>query len=203
MLFVMYNTNIQNPDAQPIKIHIPLGGGKVCGFFSLKEHQTNEKYKELIDKADYKYFCVIGNAIILYFHHKQLKAAVPYDILSSIELWDNMIQWQQELMGIEDVHPKQMNNHIFAISPEGGYMWASEGRIGFVYTVLGISCANLILWPPEIPGDRHTRSVMYIKVPLTGPAQQSPPTIYSPITRFISSVRTAPEDRTGCTGICG
>lgn len=137
MLFVMYNTNIQNPDAQPIKIHIPLGGGKVCGFFSLKEHQTNEKYKELIDKADYKYFCVIGNAIILYFHHKQLKAAVPYDILSSIELWDNMIQWQQELMGIEDVYPKQMNNHIFAISPEGGYMWASEGRIGFVYTVLG------------------------------------------------------------------
>ena len=137
MLFVMYNTNIQNPDAQPIKIHIPLGGGKVCGFFSLKEHQTNEKYKELIDKADYKYFCVIGNAIILYFHHKQLKAAVPYDILSSIELWDNMIQWQQESMGIEDVHPKQMNNHIFAISPEGGYMWASEGRIGFVYTVLG------------------------------------------------------------------
>lgn len=137
MLFVMYNTNIQNPDAQPIKIHIPLGGGKVCGFFSLKEHQTNEKYKELIDKADYKYFCVIGNAIILYFHHKQLKAAVPYDILSSIELWDNMIQWQQELMGIEDVHPKQMNNHIFAISPEGGYMWASEGRIGFVYTALG------------------------------------------------------------------
>ena len=138
MLFVMYNTNIQNPDAQPIKIHIPLGGGKVCGFFSLKEHQTNEKYKELIDKADYKYFCVIGNAIILYFHHKQLKAAVPYDILSSIELWDNMIQWQQELMGIEDVYPKQMNNHIFAISPEGGYMWASEGRIGFVYTVLGV-----------------------------------------------------------------
>ena len=137
MLFVMYNTNIQNPDAQPIKIHIPLGGGKVCGFFSLKEHQTNEKYKELIDKADYKYFCVISNAIILYFHHKQLKAAVPYDILSSIELWDNMIQWQQELMGIEDVYPKQMNNHIFAISPEGGYMWASEGRIGFVYTVLG------------------------------------------------------------------
>ena len=137
MLFVMYNTNIQNPDAQPIKIHIPLGGGKVCGFFSLKEHQTNEKYKELIDKADYKYFCVIGNAIILYFHHKQLKAAVPYDILSSIELWDNMIQWQQELMGIEDVYSKQMNNHIFAISPEGGYMWASEGRIGFVYTVLG------------------------------------------------------------------
>lgn len=137
MLFVMYNTNIQNPDAQPIKIHIPLGGGKVCGFFSLKEHQTNEKYKELIDKADYKYFCVIGNTIILYFHHKQLKAAVPYDILSSIELWDNMIQWQQELMGIEDVYPKQMNNHIFAISPEGGYMWASEGRIGFVYTVLG------------------------------------------------------------------
>lgn len=136
MLFIMYTTNLQTPNARPIKVHIPLGGGKVCGFFSLTEHQTNEKYKELIEKADYKYFCVIGNAIILYFHHKQLKSAVPYDILSAIELWDNMIQWQQELMGIEDVYPQEMNNHIFAISPEGGYMWASEGRIGFVYTVL-------------------------------------------------------------------
>lgn len=136
MLFVMYNTDLQVPNAQPIKVHIPLGSGKVCGFFSLKKHQTNERYKELIDKANYKYFCVIGDAIILYFHHKQLKEAVPYDILSAIELWDNIIQWQQELMGIEDIHPKQMNNHIFAISPEGGYMWASEGRIGFVYTVL-------------------------------------------------------------------
>ena len=124
---------------------------------------------------------------------KKLRSFVPDRILSAINLWDDIVGWEQELMGIEDVWPSQMNNHIFAISPEGGYMWASEGRIGFVYTVLGDILRKSYLMPPEIPGDRHTRSVMYIKVPLTGSAQQSPPTIYSPITRFISSVRTAPE----------
>lgn len=41
--------------------------------------------------------------------------AVPYDILSAINLWDNIISWQQELMGIDDVRPSQVNNHLFAI----------------------------------------------------------------------------------------
>lgn len=39
-------------------------------------------------------------------------------------------------MGIEDVRPSQVNNHIFAISPEGSYMWATDYCIGFVYTYL-------------------------------------------------------------------
>ena len=26
-------------------------------------------------------------------------------------------------MGIDDVRPSQVNNHLFAISPEGSYMW--------------------------------------------------------------------------------
>ena len=68
--------------------------------------------------------------------------AVPYDILSAINLWDNIISWQQELMGIDDVRPSQVNNHLFAISPEGSYMWASDYRIGFVYTYLN----NILLY---------------------------------------------------------
>ena len=62
---------------------------------------------------------------------------VPNSILSAINLWEDIIGWQQELMGIEDVRPSQMNNHLFAISPEGSYMWASDYQIGFVYTYLG------------------------------------------------------------------
>ena len=136
MLFIMYNTDLSLPTAQPIKIHIPLASGKVCGFFDLKTHQTNEKYQELIDKSSYKYFCVRGDKIIFYFHKDKMKTAVPYDILSAINLWDDIIGWQQELMGIEDVRPKLVNNHLFAMSPEGSYMWASDYRIAFVYTYL-------------------------------------------------------------------
>lgn len=135
-LFVMYNTDLTSPDAKPIKIHIPMGSGKVTGFFDLKEHKTDEKYAELLKKATHKYFCVRGERIMFYFHTSKMQEFVSNQILSAINLWDDIIGWEQELMGIEDVRPSQVNNHIFAISPEGSYMWASDYCIGFVYTYL-------------------------------------------------------------------
>lgn len=136
MLFLIYTTDLTSPTALPVRMHIPLGSGKVGGYFDLQRHKTNEKYKELIDKCTYKYFCVRGKNIMFYFHRNEMRKAVPLDILSAIELWDNIVGWQLELMGIDDVRPSQVNNHLFAISPEGSYMWASDYRIAFVYTYL-------------------------------------------------------------------
>lgn len=90
---------------KPIKIHIPLGSGTVSGFFDLKEHKTNAKYAELLSKATDKYFGVRGDKIIFYFHRDKLREFVKDEILSAINLWDNIIGWEQELMGIEDVLP--------------------------------------------------------------------------------------------------
>ncbi|MCD8183374.1 MAG: M60 family metallopeptidase [Bacteroides sp.] len=142
MLFIMYTADLTNANAKPVKIHIPLESGYVSGFFDLKTHATNDKYQELINKATYKYFCVRGERIIFYFHRVQMQSAVPYDILSAIHLWDDIVGWEQELMGIDDVRPSQFNNHLFAISPEGSYMWASSYRIAFVYTYLN----NILLY---------------------------------------------------------
>lgn len=136
MLFIAYHTDLSSPNAKPIKIHIPMDCGEVAGYFDLKTHKTNDKYQALIGQSDYKYFCVRGERIIFYFHRDKMKAAVPVDILSAINLWDDIVGWQHELMGIEDVYPSQMNNHLFAISPEGSYMWASDYRVAFVYTYL-------------------------------------------------------------------
>lgn len=141
-LFVMYNTDITSSSAKPIKIHIPLGSGKVNGYFDLKKHRTDTKYSELLHKATHKYFCVRGEKIMFYFHRTKMLEYLPNNILSAINLWDNIIGWQQELMGIEDVRPSQVNNHMFAISPEGSYMWASDYQIAFVYTYLG----NILLY---------------------------------------------------------
>lgn len=135
-LFVMYNCDLTS-HPEPIKIHIPIGSGKVSGFFDLAEHKTDMKYAELLSKATDKYFGIRGDKIILYFHREKLQEVVKNEILSAIHLWNDIIGWEQELMGIEDVRPNLFNNHIFAISPEGAYMWASEDRIAFVYTKLG------------------------------------------------------------------
>ena len=135
MLFILYHTDLTaNP--KPIKIHIPMDCGEVAGYWDLEKHKTNEKYKELIDKSTYKYFCVRGERMMFYFHRDKLKAAVPEDINSAISLWDDIMKWQHELMGFDDIYPAQMNNHMFAISPEGSYMWASDYRVAFVYTYL-------------------------------------------------------------------
>lgn len=135
-LFVLYNTDI-TAAPKPIKIHIVPGSGEVTGYFDLKQHKTDEVYKEILSKASHKYFCVKGEKIMFYFHRSKMLEFVPNNILSAINLWDDIIRWEQELMGIEDVCPKQFNNHIFAISPEGSYMWATSGCIAFVYTKLG------------------------------------------------------------------
>lgn len=136
MLFIIYHTDLTSANAKPIKIHIPMDCGEVAGYWDLETHKTNAKYKELIDKSTYKYFCVRGERMIFYFHRDKMKAAVPEDINSAIALWDDIVSWQHELMGLEDVFPAQMNNHLFAISPEGSYMWASDYRVAFVYTYL-------------------------------------------------------------------
>ena len=136
MLFIIYHTDLTSENAKPIKIHIPLDCGEVAGYWDLEKHKTNEKYKEFIEKSKYKYFCVRGERMIFYFHRDKMKAAVPEDINSAITLWDDIVSWQHELMGLEDIFPTQMNNHLFAISPEGSYMWASDYRVAFVYTYL-------------------------------------------------------------------
>lgn len=135
-LFVMYTATPSDINAKPVKIHIPLGSGKVTGFFDLKEHKTDQKYAQLLAAATHKYFCVRGDRIMFYFHTEKLREFVPDKILSAINLWDDIIGWEQELIGIKDVYPAHMNNHIFAISPEYGYMWASNYRVAFVYTYL-------------------------------------------------------------------
>ncbi len=140
-LFVMYNCDL-TAKPEPIKIHIPSGSGAVSGFFDLKEHKTDAKYAELLSKATDKYFGVRGDKIIFYFHRDKLREYVKDKILSAINLWDNIIGWEQELMGIEDVRPNLVNNHLFAISPEGAYMWAGDRRIAFVYTYL----QNILLY---------------------------------------------------------
>lgn len=135
-LFIIYNNDLStNP--KPIKIHIPIGSGKVSGFFDLERHKTDMKYTELISKANDKYFGVRGNKIIFYFHREKLQEVAKHKILSAIELWDDFVGWEQELMGIEDIYPNLFNNHIFAISPETGFMWASDDCIAFVYNKLG------------------------------------------------------------------
>ena len=117
---------------------------------------------------------------MFYFHTAKMQEFVPNQILSAINLWDDIIGWEQELMGIEDVRPSQVNNHIFAISPEGSYMWATDYCIGFVYTYLN----NILL----------KENVMANKDNAWGPAHE-----IGHIIRLLSTGRAVRNHRTICS----
>lgn len=136
MLFVLYTADPTNPANEPIRIHIPYASGKVSGFFDLATDKTNAVYTDLLGKATYKYFGVRGKDIIFYFHTSELRKVAPTKIVEAINLWDNIVGWEHEIMGFTNELRRRYNNHIFAISPEGSYMWQSEYRVGFVYSYL-------------------------------------------------------------------
>lgn len=133
-LFLMYNAVPSAETSKPVKVHVPLGSGQFVGYWRLDEHKTNDMYKQILEKtssAREKYFCVVGERMLFYFNRDLLPRE---DIVDAITQWDNIITWQQNFMGIEDVRPALWNNHIAGISMEEGcgYMWASDWCMGFV-----------------------------------------------------------------------
>lgn len=144
-LFLMYTAVPSAATSKPIKVHIPLGYGEFCGYFDLEEHKTNDKFREIIARSSNKYFCVKGKRMVLYFR----KSVLPNEIIDPINQWDNIITWQQNFMGVDDVRPGLWNNHIAGITlseDEGGYMWASDWTMGFaesaVSKIMGLKNFN-------------------------------------------------------------
>ena len=131
MCYVMNTAATLSSASEPVKVHILRGCGTVQGYFDLARHQTDEKYQELLSKCTYKYFVIKGRKMIFNFHTSQLRADAPSSIVSGIQAWDDILTWQQELMGLED--SEYFNNHIMAVSSTNpsAYMDASNRRVNF------------------------------------------------------------------------
>lgn len=131
MCYVMNTATNLSTASEPVKVHILRGCGTVQGYFDLARHQTDEKYQELLSKCTYKYFVVKGHKMIFNFHTEALKSVAPTSIISGIQAWDDILTWQQELMGLDDC--TYFNNHIMAVSSTdpSAYMDASNRRVNF------------------------------------------------------------------------
>lgn len=132
MLFVMYNTELTSENAKPVKIHIPLTSGTVSGYFDLERDKTDAVYTELLQKATYEYFLIKGNEMLLNFHRTKLLQWQPNSIVEYITMFDHFVNWQYELLGLEDIRSALFNNHVNGSSiNDDSYMWAGNGQIGF------------------------------------------------------------------------
>ena len=131
MCYVMNTAATLSETSEPVKVHILRGCGTVQGYFDLERHQTDQKYQELLAHCTYKYFVIKGRKMIFNFHTAQLRSDAPSAIVSGIQAWDDILTWQQELMGLED--SPYFNNHIMAVSSTdpSAYMDASNRRVNF------------------------------------------------------------------------
>lgn len=143
-LFLMYTAVPSAPTSKPIKVHVPLGQGEFAGYWRLSEHKTDEKFNEIRNRGTHKYFCIVGDRMLLYFK----RSLLPRKIVDPINQWDNIITWQQNFMGIEDVRPALWNNHLAGVtsSIDTDYMWASEYTMCFhdetVEKIMGLDKLN-------------------------------------------------------------
>lgn len=138
LLFVDYTvSDIQASTAQPIRVHIPNNSGVVDGYFD-SETMDDAKYAELVDKASFSHFIVKGRNVIQAFDPVYYRMFAPDKISENIDTWDQIADYQFELMGIEDIRGVEMNNYIFAFSftDTTYYMWANDYRVGFRYDTL-------------------------------------------------------------------
>ena len=134
MCYVMNTARPLTAASESVKVHILPGCGSVQGYFDLERHQTDEKYVELLNRCSYKYFVAKGRKMIFNFHTAQMRADAPNGIRSGLEAWDDIVSWQQELMGIDKCD--YFNNHIVAVSSTNpsAYMDASNRRVHFSST---------------------------------------------------------------------
>lgn len=142
MLYVMNTvpeTNREDMSTfKPVKVHILPGCGTVQGYFDPARH-TDERYQELLTKCTYKYFVVKGEKCMFLFHTNQLRSDWPKSIRSGIGVWDDIVRWQHELMGLDKI--AWFNNHMMAVTSSNPdvYMNATNRRVQFgIGTIAGI-----------------------------------------------------------------
>ena len=144
MAYIMNTVPVDNREDlanfKPVKVHILPGCGTVQGYFDPARH-SDERYKEILNRCTYKYFVVKGQTCMFLFHTNQLKTDFPNAIRGGIGIWDSLVSWELELMGLDQV--KWFNNHMMAVTstnPEV-YMNAINRRVQFNASTINWICS--------------------------------------------------------------
>lgn len=137
LVYVLYHTESieQAKAAKPINIHFATG--KVNGYFNSTKHKP-EKYNELINKADYKYFDLIGEYAHLTFPTIRFLDHTPNG-KALIDAYDKIVQSEMELMGLFKYDKVFLNRMYFNVIYTS-YMYATAYHTAYNNSTLGELC---------------------------------------------------------------
>ena len=139
--FIVYTADTRTTkvlaDFDSIPIHIE--GGYVNCYWDKLRHNDDDWVDITRNHAKHKYMFIRGERIMLFMNRSVLISGdvCPNTITDAIGWWDDMIMWQQDIMGLEDVRPSKFNNRLCAISYAGdGLMSATNHVTSYVETCL-------------------------------------------------------------------
>ena len=150
-----YNNGMVLKDYKPINIHIE--GGDVNGYFDLTKGDTNEDWQTMqSDKLVWaKAFNIKGDLIVMHMPSDACKQYTPVHMKELVEIWNSIVQREDDLMGFRAGVKDKCNNVLNATAVDHGYMYATTGGTYYNYSTLGdvlnydkMKMGNGTLWGP-------------------------------------------------------
>ena len=124
-------------DYKPMNIHIE--GGKVNGYFDLTKGNTNEDWQKMQSDGLVwaKAFNMKGELVVMNMPGADCKRYTPVHMKELVEIWNSIVQREDDLMGFRASKKDKCNNVLNATAVDHGYMYATTGGTYYNYNTLG------------------------------------------------------------------
>ena len=142
-------------DYKPMNIHIE--GGKVNGYFDLTKGNTNEDWQKMQSDGLVwaKAFNMKGELVVMNMPGADCKRYTPVHMKELVEIWNSIVQREDDLMGFRAAERDKCNNVLNATAVDHGYMYATTGGTYYNYNTLvdvlnydKMKWGNGTLWGP-------------------------------------------------------
>lgn len=141
MLFIGYAastdttaTSKKLSDYGNVKVHIE--GGKVNGYFDARRH-TDEDWRDMLANH-FKHYSVQvrGERVIFQMAKNDIAGVCPNTITDAIGWWDQCVEWQHELMGVDKYYDRWNALMMARSGHDNSYMYASHYYTYYEYSTL-------------------------------------------------------------------
>lgn len=125
-------------------VKVNIAGGTVNGYFDVSKH-TNADWGKLLREAVYGSMDIVGKNVSLCYTVSALREYTPDDVVSFINLYDDIVHTQYEQMGLIKYNRVPKNRMYGVTTPSGGWragglgaMFALDWGVGNVTGITGM-----------------------------------------------------------------
>lgn len=125
LIYILYHTSL---GTEP-EIKVNIVTGYVNGYFDSEKHKR-EDWKNLLEKATFRHFDLIGKHAHMTFETDKFRQFTP-DGLALIEKYDDLVYLEQEFMGLFEYKRAFKNRMYFLVMSGSSHMHASSYYTGY------------------------------------------------------------------------